>query len=269
VRYTYTDVTERADVTAPYPEVVAAFERLGWRTLGRYAMEFPERVTARLVAGYAEPARSEFAAHLPDVATVMVSPDRQVDAFVSWFWDQPAVRLASVLVDGTLVETSRLWTRKPPWPRAMRSGWAGMDLRREIERSSVPGRGRSVRAVPTGDLSDPAAVAELVEAHRAHVARFGSVGVPFATLEDAMSLRRKAFEHDLRVRSRAVLALGILMLVAAVVLGGVSGLTPLARNASWVGVGIEALALLAVLTWAQGWLMRQLAYVRWIRPAYR
>jgi hypothetical protein len=89
VRYEYVDVTDRADLVSPYPEVVGALERLGWRTLGRCATEFPPRVTERLLAGYAEPARSEFAAHVPDVATVQLSADGTTFAFVSWFWGSP------------------------------------------------------------------------------------------------------------------------------------------------------------------------------------
>ena len=269
MQYAYTDVTDRNDLVAPYPEVVAAFETLGWRALGRYAMEFPAKVVERLLAGYAEPARSEFAAHLPDVATVLLSPDGTTTTFVSWFWDQPAVRLASVLTDGTLVETSRLWTRKPPWPRALRSGWAGMDLREEMERSSVPARGRSIRTVAIGDVDETTAVATLADVHRAHVGEFAAVPVPFTSVEDAVTVRRKAFEHDLRVRNRAVRVLFGLTLVAAVVLGALSGLVPVVRQASGLLVVLEAAVLLLVLIRAQGWLVRRMTYVRWIRPPYR
>jgi hypothetical protein len=269
VRYAYTDVTDRADLVAPYPEVVATFEAVGWRPLGRYALELPDRVVERLVAGYPEPARSEFRAHLPDVTTTLVSPDGEVSAFVSWFWEEPAVRLASVLFDGTLVETSRLWTRRPPWPRAMRSGWAGMDLREEVERSSVPRHGRSVRAVLTGDLADVASLSALVDAHRAHVEEFRSARVPFASIGDVIAVRRKAFEHDLRVRNRAVAVLAALLLLSAVVLGWLTGASPLARNTTWLGLLLESAVLLVAITLAQGWLLRTLSYVRWIRPSYR
>jgi hypothetical protein len=269
MRYAYTDVTDRAELVAPYREVVASFEEVGWRLLGRYMLELPDGVAERLVAGYSEPARSEFRAHLPDVATILASPDREVCAFVSWFWEEPAVRLASVLADGTLVETSRLWTRRPPWPRAMRSGWAGMDLREEVERSSVPGRGRSVRAVKTADLAECTAVSALVDAHRAHVEEFRSACVPFASIGDAIALRDKAFAHDLRVRNRAVVVLAALLLPSAVVLGVLTGATPLARNTSLLALLVEAGVLLVAVTLAQGWMLRTLSYVRWIRPSYR
>ncbi len=264
----YTDVTGRTDLATPYPEVVAAFEELGWRRLGRYALALSEESSARVVGGYAEPARSEFAAHLPDVATVLLSPDRTVDVFVSWFWGQPGVRLASVLADGTLVETSRRWTRKPPWPRALRSAWAGMDVRQEIERSSVPTRGRSVRAAACEDAADASAVAALVDAHREHVAALGSTPVPFVSVDDAIALRRKAFAHDLRVRRRAALVEVVLMVCALVVVGQVLGQVPSIRAWPPATLVISSLVfLVAALVHAR--LRRVLSYVRWIRPSYR
>ncbi|WP_207555859.1 hypothetical protein [Intrasporangium flavum] len=267
--YSYTDVTDRVDLPTPYPEVVAAFETIGWRQLGRYALELSEQEAEQIVGGYAEPARSEFAAHLPDVATVLTSPDGQADAFVSWFWSQPAVRLSSVLADGTLVETSRLWTRKPPWPRVLRSGWAGMDVRRELERSSVPTRGRSVRAVECGDLADPAAAAALADAHRAHVVERGSPSTQFASIADAIALRRRAFEHDVRVRQRVVRAVSGLFVLAAVTLGVVSGLAPVLRHWSWIWVLLASALLVGAASLAHGWLVRTVSYVRWIRPGFR
>ena len=267
--HSYSDVTDRVDLPTPYPEVVAAFEALGWRQLGRYALEMTPEATERLLRDYAEPARSEFAAHLPDVATVLLSPDGQADAFVSWFWDQPAVRLASVLADGTLVETSRLWTRKPPWPRALRSGWAGMDVRRELERSSVPTRGRSVRAVACADAADPVAVAALADAHRAHVAACGSPSTQFASIDDAIALRRSAFQHDICVRRRVVRAVSGLFVLAAVTLGVVSGLVPVLRHWSWAWLLPASATLVVAASLAQGWLVRTVSYIRWLRPAYR
>jgi hypothetical protein len=271
-QYAYTDVTDRADLSSPYPEVVAAFEALGWRAVGRYTMEYPPRVTERIVSGYREPARSEFRAHLPDVATVLLAPDGTAAAFVSWFWDQPAVRLSSLTADGALVETARLWTRKPPWPRALRSGWAGMDLREEVERSSVPSRGRSVRAVALGDpgeLARPAVVGALVDAHLEHVAEHASAPVVLEDVRDGIALRRTAFEHDLRVRRRAIRVLFALVLVVAAVLGLLSGLIPQTRRATDVWLVVELVVLVSAVVWAQGWLLRHVSYWRWIRPAYR
>ena len=271
-RYAYTDVTDRADLSSPYPEVVAAFKALGWRAAGRYTMEYPPQDTERIVSGYREPARSEFRAHLPDVATVLLAPDGTAAAFVSWFWDQPSVRLASMSADGTLVETARLWTRKPPWPRALRSGWAGMDLREEMERSSVPSRGRSVRAVALGDpgeITRPVVAGALVDAHLEHVAELSASPVVLEDVQDAISLRRKAFEHDLRVRKRVIRVLFALVLVVAAVLGLLSGLIPQTRRATDVWLVVELVVLVSAVVWAQGWLLRRVSYWRWIRPAYR
>ena len=266
--HSYTDVTQRLDLPSPYPQVVAAFEAVGWRRLGRYAIELSEQVSERLLRDYAEPARSQFAAHLPDVATVLVSPDGGADAVVSWFWDQPGVRLASVLPDGTLVETSRLWTRKPAWPRALRSAWAGMDVRREVERSSVPTRGRSVRAVACEDPSDPSQLAGLVAAHREHVASLGSQPVPFATLDDAIALRRRAFAHDPRVRRRIAVTEGVALLLALVLVGQVLGQVASIRAWPWATLVVgSAVFLVAAVLHAR--VVRMLSYVRWIRPTYR
>ncbi|WP_323097142.1 hypothetical protein [Intrasporangium sp. YIM S08009] len=268
MHHTYTDVTHRTDLPTPYPEVVAAFEAVAWRRLGRYALELSQEASERLMRDYAEPARSEFAAHLPDVATVLLSPDGETAAFVSWFWGQPAVRLTSVLVDGTLVETSRLWTCKPPWPRALRSGWAGMDVRQEVERSSVPTRGRSVRGVVCEDPANPPAVATFVDAHRAHVAALGSTPVLLASVDDAIALRRQAFAHDLRVRRRTAVAEGVLVFLTLVMVGQVLGQVPSIR--AWPPATL-VISSLVFLVWAlvHGRLVRVLSYVRWIRPAYR
>jgi hypothetical protein len=64
-------------------------------------------------------------------------------------------------------------------------------------------------------------------------------------------------------------AVALVVLLAAVVLGITSSLVPVIRDLPPAGTLVEGAVLLAVVWLAQGWALRTVSYVRWIRPAYR
>lgn len=271
MRYTYTDVTNHPDAVTPYPEVVTAFEELGWVRLGRVAFELEPRRLESVLKGYAAQDRVTFEAHLPDVATAVASPDETTLADVSWFWGSPSVRLATLTADGQLVETVREWDHRPAWPRNLARARRGMVVAEEIRRSHVPGRGRSIRVVHVDDPTGVRGVEWLWQQHARHVlavAGHGPTAMTFATVEDAIALRRKAYAHDLRVSARVMWAHFAALLVAACLAGGVLGLTAPTTLPPLADVVVVAVVLV-VGWWASPYVWRRLGYARWLRPRFR
>lgn len=282
MRYTYTDVTNHPDVVAPYPEVVTAFGELGWVRLGRVAFELEPRRLEGVLKGYAAQDRSTFEAHLPDVATALASPDRTALADVSWFWDSPSVRLATLTADGQLVETVREWDHRPAWPRNLARARRGMVVAEEIRRSHVPGRGRSIRVVHDGDPAGVRGVEWLWHEHVRHVREVAGIGLDattsattftstsastFTTVEDAIALRHKAYAHDLRVSARVMWAHFAVLLVAACLAGGVFGLVA-PSTLPPLGEALVIAVVLLVGWWASPYVWRWLGYERRLRPRF-
>jgi hypothetical protein len=219
---------------------------------------------AKLLSDYAEPWRSQFEAHLPDVATALRSPEGTTWVLVSWFWDSPQVRMLSLTEAGSLVQTEREWENVPPWPRQLARGHRHLVVREEMMRASVPDKGRSIAVVPGADAC------RMVEAHEAHVAAYedlyGSPRVPVGGLPELMRVSDHAMGHAVRAARRVrwfggegpwLLVLAWFVALWTVV--RVEGSTALAVTA----------ALVALALAAGPWWHVRVGYLRWLRPRYR
>lgn len=195
----YRDATDDPDQRVAYPEVVAGFVDLGFRQVGRLHGEPVDGLDA-VAAQYAAAARDRFLEMAPIPAPILASPDGTAFAEVSWFWESPSIRIRSLLDDASLVETVRLWDHTPGLPRPVRPSPQGLDLYREMTRSSSPDRGRSIEVVAD------AGPAEMWQAHLRHLSwvarRRDAQPIRHDSIDQAIALTRTAFEHDYRVVAR-------------------------------------------------------------------
>lgn len=185
---TLTAVPPGADEPRFYPEIVAAFEALGFARLGGVHLVFADDTELdELVRSHPPEVQDEFRLSAETPETVLAAPDGTAFVGVDWFYRQPSIRLRSLLADGRLVETQLGWEHLPvpvvemaPYVRYLR-------LRPEQDRSA---RGRHFAIVPG---AGPEA---LWEAHRAALARAGVTPVVHASLEHAVALWQQVLHHD-------------------------------------------------------------------------
>ncbi|HSJ36304.1 MAG TPA: hypothetical protein VLB85_14750 [Acidimicrobiia bacterium] len=116
-----------------------------------------------MAAGYGPEDAERFLEMATMPTPILASPDGTAFADVSWFWDSPSIRIRSLLEDGSLVETLRLWDHSPGLPQALQSFRQNLELYREMTRASTPDRGRSIQVVPD------AGPAEMWQAHQRHL----------------------------------------------------------------------------------------------------
>jgi hypothetical protein len=249
-RVDYRDATDDPDQRVAYPEVVAGFVDLGFKQVGRLAAE-PIGGIESLIAGYDREDARRFLEMAPIPTPVLTSPDATAFVEVSWFWESPSIRIRSLLEDGSLVETLRLWDHPPGLPRLLQTPWQDMDLYREMTRASTPDGGRSIQVVPDAGPS------EMWQAHQRHLGwlsgRRGSGPIRHDSMEQVISLTRMAFEHDYRLASRArnlmLAGLALYSLAAAIVvfpIGRSYGLVPCIAAGGAALLGYYLLARWAV-----------------------
>ncbi|MGN6574084.1 MAG: hypothetical protein ACTHKG_00215 [Nocardioides sp.] len=264
LRLVYRDGTHDPGPPAPHLDVVRGFEQLGYRALGRMAVEVVPGGLQALVAGYSGADREALLEHGADPCTVLLSPDGSTVARVGWFWSSPGVDLFSLDTAGSRVETHSRWDEVPPWPGRLAGARRFARLDGEMHRPAS--RGRSV-AVVAG--ADPKRMHAAHADHlRAHLAAHGGQAVPLpATVAELAPLYERAQDHAGAVADRCVTVVRAQCLLYAAVVAavfywlGLSG-RPLAAY-GWL-----VLALLAFLTFQAPVAVRTF-YTRWWRPAYR
>ena len=196
---------------------------------------------------------------------ILASPDGTAFADVSWFWDSPSIRIRSLLEDGSLVETLRLWDHSPGLPQALQSFRQNLELYREMTRASTPDRGRSIQVVPD------AGPAEMWQAHQRHLTwmsgRRGSAPIGHDSMKQVLALTESAFDHENRVATSThnlFLATLVAYILTALVLGifvGVSyGTVPM--------LATGAVAVLGYVPIAR-WVLTRLRYLpESLRPRF-
>lgn len=259
-RLQYRDATGEEDTRSSFPEIVEQLEQLGFRRLGRIgAAVVPGGVDA-LAKGYPPGQRELFNAHAPIPADVLGAPDSSAFVDVAWFWGWPSVRFRSLMSSGALVETVRRWDAMPPWPRAMRRSYRYADAEHEMTRWST-----SDRPIQVADGSP----AELWETHRrslaAHADRQGPP-MRHESLESALWLTRRAYEHDSAVVRRANRTLLVLVVVVGLALGGLAA--PVLESLL-LSLVLAPMAVGALMLAVAPWLQIRLWYLPWIRPSFR
>ncbi|HXH78319.1 hypothetical protein [Nocardioides sp.] len=265
------DITAIAGPDEHCPEFRAGLEELGWQVLGRVRLATHDEIV-ELMENYDPALAPALLEKELTGTTVLRERDGTSFAFVDWFFRCPFTRLMTLLDDGRLVETHETWTSDPVEPRR---GWASralFDRRREQTRSAT--RGRSIVLV------DDPGPAELVRAHREHVARVvgdaGASPAPHISLAQAMDLFDHQLRHGVAVGRRAASLTGLLTMAPLVVLYIVlMQVIPWGTDGEFAVLpylltSIGGVALVVVLgRWLMLLLLPPVGYVRAIRPAFR
>jgi hypothetical protein len=257
-----------------YPELVEAFEALGFRRIGGLRLEFSDEAELEeLIQAHPAHVRAEFQESAQTPETLLVAPDSSAFAGVDWFYRQPSVRLRSLLADGRLVETQRGWDHLPVPVVEMEPYVDRVRLRPEQDRSA---RGRVFTIVPG------AGAAEVWDAHRRALSDAGSRAVEHRSIDQAASLWRQVLTHDAAIERNVpyayvrILRTCVLVTVPVVLVlifvgiyfwaaDGSSGAEiPWLAAASFICLA-TALALGLVAKRLTSWLR----YRPWIRPPFR
>ncbi len=254
----YWDATDDPETRVSYPELVDEFIGLGFEMVGRYRgtpVDQTDEETARSMGAVGE----LYLEHGTLPTPVLRPPDRSAFAEVSWFLETPAIRIFTVLDDGSLVETLRAYRAPADTSPELRRHWRGVDVDWAI-RAHNPAGGRSIVAV------EPGPIADLWSRHQQHVAAYGSdreaapiahtnlddflriVGAAMANRLDGVAAGRRFANLDgyramsqLLAFAAATLALIAILVVASVV----DNTTPL--DGWWLNAAIAVAALAA--TW--------------------
>jgi hypothetical protein len=262
----FRDATGQAADLVHFPEVVEAFEALGFRRLGRLERVYPEGLD-RAADSYAEEHRPVFQQHKAVPMTVLVAGDGTALVLVDWWWGMPDVRIRTAMADGSVVETRRAWDHAPVLPQSLARIQSQLDLAGEQTLGSVPARGREV-ALVTG------APAELWAAHRQRAGEWAHARATqpalFSHMEQAADLSARIAHHDARVIGRIrrvqLAVLAVVYLVPLLVLlrtwfGGPMSWTEvgliLVGLAAWVAVSVVACRRLS-----------RVRYLQSVRPAF-
>ena len=256
-----------------YPEIVEAFEALGFRRIGGLLLEFSDVAELEgLIEAHPAHVRVEFRESTKTPETVLVAPGSSAFVGVDWFYRQPSVRLRSLLADGRLVETQRGWDRLPVSIVEMEPYVDRLRLRPEQDRSA---RGRRFTIV------EGAGAEELWAAHGRALASAASPAVEHRSIDQAASLWRQVLTHDEAIERNVastyvrLLRLGVLVTVPAVLGLVFVGIYLWAADGSpgsaapWLaGASVVCLATAFGLWLVAKRLAWWLRYVRWIRPPF-
>jgi hypothetical protein len=226
-RDTFVDGSDSAPPTVEFPEVVDAFESVGFTRLGRLGRAASGEVW-RWAATYPRDRRDEFAAHLTVPPVVLRAPDGSAFAGVGWWWGMPNVQLRTTLDDGSVVETLRRWDRAPVPPRAHGRIYRSGDLQQEQLLLHNPVGGRDV-ALADGPPAD------LWAAHQEHVARVAdhrrATPVAHSSMAEAVALANRLARHQracqqAQKRFGQIVLLAIVLVAVAVVVA-ITSLSPI------------------------------------------
>jgi hypothetical protein len=262
----FRDATDQAAEHVHFPEVVEAFEALGFRRLGRLERVYPEGLD-RAADSYAAEHRPVFQQHKAVPMTVLIAEDGTALVLVDWWWGMPDVRIRTAMADGSLVETRRAWDHAPVLPRSLVRIQQRLDLTGEQTLGSVPQRGRVV-ALATG--TPPELWTEHQERAGDWARARGTRPALFSRMEQAAGLSARIADHDARVigriRSVQLAVLAVVYLVPLLVLLR----TWLGGPMSWTEVG---LVLVGLLLWVALALMvcprlPRVRYLQRVRPAF-
>jgi hypothetical protein len=266
-------VPQTDDPPRYYPEVVAAFEQLGFRRIGGVHLVLPDAEVDDLVRSHPAHVRDEFRESARTPETLLAAPDGTAFVGVDWFYRQPSVRLRSLLADGGLVETQRGWDHLPVPVVEMEPYADRLRLRPEQDRSA-PGRRFTIV---------PGAGADAVwAAHQEALARASSPPVEHRRSDQAVALWQQVLDHDQAIERNVGPAyvgfLKVAVLVTApaalaLILVGIYAWAShgsAARGAPWfaaaAGVCLATALALRLVARRLTWWLR---YRRRIRPTFR
>lgn len=238
-RVAFHDATAVALPRLHFPEVVDAFEVLGFRRLGRLERRYLGGL-ATAATHYAVEHRQAFLEHKAVPMTVLVAPDASALVIVDWWWDMPDVRIRSTMLDGSVVETYRTWDHDIPLPQRLERARPKLDRLGEQTLFGAPRGGRTIAAIP----GEPA---DLWQVHRRRVAEWsgqrGTSIAPITSMDDAVALSSRLAAHDTKVLCRITRIAQLVMLTLLGVPLLVLGLTWFGDLLSYV----PASAVLALL----------------------
>jgi hypothetical protein len=197
-----------------FPEIVMAFEELGFVRVGRLRRSDPGGLW-REAAVYPRPVRTDYVSHRAVPSVVLAAPDRSAFVTVTWWWGMPDVRIRTALTDGAVVETVRAWDRSPVPPRGHRRIYRDGDLRQEQLLANAPAGGRRM-ALASGEAPD------LWTAHRRSVSEASvDTGADAALHEDmagALALSNRLARHHVACH-RAQVRRGLRILATLMLFG--------------------------------------------------
>jgi hypothetical protein len=243
---------------AEHAAVVEELVHAGMEPAGCIVDDLTAGQAARLVRGYAKEHRAALLAEVGRPTPVLVSRDRTTAVAVNDLYGEVAVRMRTLLADGSLVETQRRWQQLPPWPRRLAPFRRFTTVDKEMMRSAAPGR--SV-------MLSTRSAADQVEEHREHVdrvsARRGTTAVGFSDMECVAAAWTAALAHEEAVRRRAdhLFAAGLLALAALIVV------LPNPR-VSDVGWTVVVFSMVVVLWWGAPGVAVLMRHRTWGRPAF-
>lgn len=262
----FADAGDEVAEPIEFPEVVAAFEELGFVRLGRLRRSNPGSLW-REAAAYPKAVRTDYVTHRAAPSVVLAAPDHSAFVTVTWWWGMPDVRLRTLLSDGSVVETVRAWDHVPVVPRGYGRVYRDGDLRQEQLLTHAPAGGRRM-ALAEGSSAD------LWSAHRQHVSATttepGTVAMDHDSMRDALVLSNRLARHHVACH-RAQVRHGLSVL-AAVLVPGVAAiaaallLPPLADLVFLVVVVVALVLVIAFRRRIRAWSLRR-RYDTRSRPA--
>jgi len=207
-----------------FPDVVAAFEALGFVRVGRIGQADRGRLW-REAAAYPKAVRTDYVTHRAVPAVVLAAADQSAFVVVSWWWDMPDVRIRTAMTDGSVLETLRTWERAPVPMRGYGRLYRDGDLHQEQLMTNAPEGGRKV-SLAEGSPAD------LWSQHRERISQLrrdtGAQPVVHADVSAAAALSNRLAQHQVAChraqvsRGRwilaAILGFGAAFIVAALVL---------------------------------------------------
>lgn len=262
VNLTFRDASLDAPTPMHFPDVVAAFEELGFRRIGRLERVYPDVECA--AAAYAVEHRALFRQNTSFPMVVLAAADDSAFVLVDSWWNEPEVRIRTPMTDGSVVETRRAWGDAPVLPVPLQRIRHKLDLAQEQILSSAPAGGRPVAAVGGTPVDIWAAHRQQIEFW---VQARGTQPIACRNVEEAVALSQRLAAHDFQVAHRLFqIRLGLLgvWFAAGVLLPLRWWLSsPLGRTETTVHLVLVLLWLAVLLRPPR---LSRIRYVRSLRP---
>lgn len=193
------------------PKQVAALVGCGFRSIGKAVVEL-DQAPEVFAAHYEEPDRQWFLDHWDVPTAVLLSPDAKAIADVSEFYGAPAIRLRSLLEDGSLLETVRVWDRLPVLNKKSFPWGHQEDATAQVCVGHAPQQGRSILALEVAEDAAPL----LWEQHQTHLetaqARRQQAALSLESFDDYVALNEAALAHEQQLRARrGYIAIGVML----------------------------------------------------------